>query len=63
MTLTNPSGILLFIGLSTVAMSYGWGMRGTNIGGETGAMLPGALMGLLAAVFAARISCWSTSIS
>ena len=51
MVLTNLYTTLLFIGVSTVAMSYGWGMRGTNIGGETGAMLPGALMGLLIAVF------------
>lgn len=34
-----------------VAVSYGWGMRGTIIGGEKGAMLPGAFMGLLTAVF------------
>jgi len=43
--------IVLFIAISTIAVSYGWGMRGTNIGGETGAMLPGALMGLCIAVF------------
>jgi len=51
MALTSIPAILLFIGISTVAMSYGWGMRGTTIGGEAGAMLPGALMGLLIAVF------------
>jgi len=49
--LTNISGGLLFIAISAIALSYGWGMRGTNIGGETGAMLPGALMGLALAVF------------
>jgi len=49
--LTGIWPILLFIAISTVALSYGWGMRGTNIGGETGAMLPGALMGLCIAVF------------
>ncbi len=32
--------------LTGVAVSYGWGMRGTVIGGEKGAMLPGALLGL-----------------
>ncbi len=32
------------------AASYGWGMRGTTIGGEKGAMLPGALIGALIAV-------------
>lgn len=43
--------IIFFIVFSTVAVSYGWGMRGTIIGGEKGAMLPGAFMGLLIAVF------------
>ncbi|MCL1952151.1 MAG: hypothetical protein FWF60_04920, partial [Oscillospiraceae bacterium] len=51
MPLTNPWSILLFIAISTVALSYGWGMRGTTLGGEKGAMLPGALMGLLLALF------------
>lgn len=43
--------IIFFIVFSTVAVSYGWGMRGTIIGGEKGAMLPGAFMGLLMAFF------------
>lgn len=51
MALTSAGSIILFIVISGVAMSYGWGMRGTTIGGEAGAMLPGALMGLLIAVF------------
>jgi len=51
MALTNIWNIVLFIAISTVAMSYGWGMRGTTLGGEKGAMLPGALMGLMLAVF------------
>ena len=50
-TLTGIGPILLFIAISTIAVSYGWGMRGTNLGGESGAMLPGALMGLTLAVF------------
>lgn len=33
------------------AASYGWGMRGTTIGGEKGAMLPGAIIGALLAHF------------
>ncbi len=33
------------------AVSYAWGMRGTTIGGEKGAMLPGAMIGLLIAFF------------
>ncbi len=41
--------VLLF--LVAVAVSYGWGMRGTTIGGEKGAMLPGALLGALLAQF------------
>lgn len=42
---------LFFVFFAIVAVSYGWGMRGTIIGGEKGAMLPGAFMGLLMAVF------------
>ena len=42
---------IFFIVFSAIAVSYGWGMRGTIIGGEKGAMLPGALMGLLMALF------------
>lgn len=41
----------LFIIISAIAVSYGWGMRGTTIGGEKGAMLPGAIMGIMIAVF------------
>jgi len=51
MALANAWNIFLFIAVSTVAVSYGWGMRGTTLGGEKGAMLPGALMGLMLAVF------------
>ncbi len=35
--------------LTATAVSYGWGMRGCVIGGEKGAMLPGALLGLFLA--------------
>ena len=51
MALTGAWPIALFIIASTLSMSYGWGMRGTTLGGEKGAMLPGALMGLMIAVF------------
>jgi len=51
MALTNIWNIMLFIAVSAVAVSYGWGMRGTTLGGEKGAMLPGALMGMMIAVF------------
>lgn len=46
----NLSTVLLIFSIIT-AVSYAWGMRGTTIGGEKGAMLPGALIGLLIAVF------------
>lgn len=42
---------ILYIFASAVGCSYGWGMRGSVIGGEKGAMLPGALLGLLTALF------------
>ena len=38
---------LAFLAISMVAMCFGWGMRGSAIGGEKGAMLPGAFMGIL----------------
>lgn len=41
---------LLILAL-VVGVSYAWGMRGTTIGGEKGAMLPGAMIGLLIAIF------------
>lgn len=47
----ETSTAILFIVLSTISISYAWGMRGTTIGGEKGAMLPGAVMGLLIAFF------------
>lgn len=43
--------ILFYAIFFTVALSWGWGMRGTAIGGEKGAMLPGALLGLSFAAF------------
>ena len=51
MPLTNPLNALLFVAASGIAVSYGWGMRGTTLGAEKGAMLPGALMGMMLAVF------------
>ncbi len=52
---------LLCIAFTTFAASYAWGMRGTLIGGEKGAMLPGAFIGLIIAWFsggAIRDSFW-----
>lgn len=38
--------------LTSFAVRYGWRMRGTVIGGEKGAMLPGMLAGLVLSLFA-----------
>lgn len=43
--------IFFFFVFAAFAGSYGWGMRGTIIGGEKGAMLPGALLGLVFSLF------------
>ena len=48
MSLASTAGI---VALAALAGSYGWGMRGTKIGGEKGAMLPGAFLGLIFAWF------------
>ncbi len=42
---------ILMVFLCIISMSYGWGMRGSILGGEKGAMLPGAFVGLLIARF------------
>ena len=42
---------ILFVVLTTVSLCFGWGIRGLIIGGERGAMLPGAFLGLLLAWF------------
>lgn len=47
----SASAIIFFIFFSAIATSYAWGMRGTIIGGEKGAMLPGAMLGLIIAIF------------
>ena len=42
----------LFVILTvSIALSYGWGMRGSLIGSERGAVLPGALLGMFLALF------------
>ena len=48
----NFSIAIICILFVMLASSYGWGMRGTVIGGEKGAMLPGAFIGLILAWFA-----------
>lgn len=43
---------ILFIVLTvSIALSYGWGMRGSLIGSERGAVLPGAILGMFLALF------------
>lgn len=37
----------IFLFFSMLCMCFGWGMRGSAIGGEKGAMLPGALLGAM----------------
>ncbi len=41
------STVLIFISFTVLCASYAWGMRGAVIGGEKGAMLPGAFIGLV----------------
>src|SRR5213080_3942567 len=45
---------ILFVGLS---LSLGWGIRG-NFGHEYGAMIPGALAGIAAALLSGREDWW-----
>lgn len=45
------SAAILLIFITAVSASYGWGMRGAVIGGEKGAMIPGAFIGLSIALF------------
>ncbi len=45
------SDTIICVLFTTLAASYAWGMRGTVVGGEKGAMLPGAFIGLILAWF------------
>ncbi len=47
----NIPDMIICILFTTLAASYAWGMRGTVIGGEKGAMLPGAFIGMILAWF------------
>lgn len=42
---------IIFVLVTTFALSYGWGMRGLLVGGEKGAMVPGAMLGIMLAWF------------
>ncbi|MGN1478724.1 MAG: hypothetical protein ACI4XH_03065 [Acutalibacteraceae bacterium] len=41
----------VYVLIISIALSYGWGMRGALIGGEKGALLPGAMLGMFLALF------------
>ncbi len=43
----ETQNIFAFLVISMVGMCFAWGIRGSAIGGEKGAMLPGAFMGIL----------------
>lgn len=43
----ETQNIFIFLAASMLCMCFGWGMRGSAIGGEKGAMLPGALLGVV----------------
>ncbi len=49
MAVQTTQSPVAFIAISVLAMCFGWGMRGSAIGGEKGALLPGALIGILCA--------------
>ncbi len=43
----ETQNVFAFLAISMITMCFGWGIRGSAIGGEKGAMLPGAFMGIL----------------
>lgn len=43
----ETQNIFVFLAASMLCMCFGWGIRGSSIGGEKGAMLPGALLGVI----------------
>ena len=55
--MTAPN-LALFLLMLFIAGSYGWAVRGTTLGKETGAMLPGALLGILCAWFSGSALLW-----
>ncbi|MCL2299493.1 MAG: hypothetical protein FWC27_05040, partial [Firmicutes bacterium] len=54
----SASNLALFMFMLFIAGSYGWAVRGTTLGKETGAMLPGALLGILCAWFSGSALLW-----
>lgn len=51
--MSNITFMILMALAAVFCTSYGWGMRGSLMGGEKGAMLPGAVVGML---FAAAVA-------
>ena len=52
---------MIWLLIATIAVSYGWGMRGTLLGHGKGAMLPGALLGICIAFLSGDLimrECW-----
>ena len=52
---------MIWLFIATIAVSYGWGMRGTLLGHGKGAMLPGALLGICLAYLSGDVimqECW-----
>ena len=49
----NSPSLLYYCALAAFTMAYGWGYRGT-VGHEAGAMIPGALLGLVLALGSGR---------
>ncbi len=43
----ETQNVFAFLAASMLCMCFGWGVRGSAIGGEKGAMLPGALLGVV----------------
>jgi hypothetical protein len=53
----------VFLIVTAFAISYGWGMRGTLLGHGQGAMLPGALLAILIALFSGEATLMENAIS
>jgi len=52
---------MIWLLIATIAVSYGWGMRGTLLGHGKGAMLPSALLGICIAFLSGDLimrECW-----
>ncbi len=50
----NTNTSMKYCALAAIAMAYGWAYRGT-VGHEAGAMIPGALLGLVLCLGSGRL--------